>query len=342
MRPIRRHFRAGSSAFDGGWTSTLGPALLVGSLWLTLAAPAHAQNDASATSESTATVSETDKEQARRLIALGDERFAAGQYQGALDAYRGAELVMAVPTTTLQVARAQMALGQLLEARVSLRRLLSQPVAADEPRAFTAARREATRLSAELARRTPSLAVELRHLSPQARAWLTVNGVSWTRKRLATPQKMNPGDYQIVVWVDGAAMLKRSVRLREGDREVVRIDVPPPTEDERTGPSPLVYVGFGIAGAALVVGTVTGALSLVRAAEVKEACFSDDLCPRSVEPLQNESVALAHVSTASFAIAGAGAVMGLVALIGQPEPTTGQRGARLVLSPGGAAVRASF
>lgn len=281
---------------------------------LLLAMPVHAQDS-----------SDTDKEQARRLMALGDERFAKGDYQGALDAYRGAELVVAVPTTTLQVARALVALHKLVEARAALKRILLESAPPDEPPAFASARGQAKRLDADLQRRAPTLAVELKGVPRGARAWVSVNGVTWPERIRA--KTMNPGSYRIEVAVDGKRVHERSVRLDEGDREVLHLEIPSaPADKHDTSISPLVYVGFGVAGAGVIVGTVTGVLSLVRAGEVKDACFSDDVCPQSVQPIQQESLTLAHVSTASFATAGAGAIVGLIALFGSfGAPSSGTR-----------------
>src|SRR5436190_23509399 len=51
--------------------------------------------------------SAADKETARSLMDEGDRKFAAKDYKGALDAYQGAHAIMGVPTTGLEVAKAQ-------------------------------------------------------------------------------------------------------------------------------------------------------------------------------------------------------------------------------------------
>ncbi len=284
---------------------------------------------------------DTDKEQARRLVVVGDERFAAGDYRGALEAYRGAELLMPVPTVGLLVARAQVALGQLLSARETLRRVAEQPVGVDAPPAFGAAHDEAVRLEQGIAARIPTLAVRLG--GDAAHASVTVDGLGWPPERLGKPRELDPGEYEVAVWVDGVAVAKRRVRLAEGEHQTVELVVPPPAEQESAGVSPWAYVGFAFAGAGVVVGTITGAISLVRAGEVKDACFDDTFCPSAVEGTRDESVVLAHVSTASFAVAGAGAVVGIVALVvGPPDPPV--KGARVELRFGAAsaAIGGSF
>ena len=61
-----------------------------------------------------------DKETARSLMDEGDRKFAAKDFKGALDAYQGAHAIMGVPTTGIEVAKAQEALGLLVEARDTL------------------------------------------------------------------------------------------------------------------------------------------------------------------------------------------------------------------------------
>jgi hypothetical protein len=137
----------------------------------------------------------------------------------------------------------------------------------------------------------------------------------WTAERIGAPQAVDPGEYEIVARIDGRAAATATARMREGAREIVRLVVPSSSADPAEGEAPvLAYVGFTVAGTGVVVGTVTGVLSLVRAGEVEDACFSEEVCPRSVEPLRDESVALAHVATTSFVLAGAGVVLGVIGL----------------------------
>jgi hypothetical protein len=58
-----------------------------------------------------------DRERARALMDAGDARFEAKQYAAALEQYRGADEIMQVPTTGIEVGRALERLGRLLEAR---------------------------------------------------------------------------------------------------------------------------------------------------------------------------------------------------------------------------------
>ncbi len=109
------------------------------------------------------------------------------------------------------------------------------------------------------------------------------------------------------------------------------------------GVSPLVYVGFGVAGAGLLVGAITGGLSMNQAADLKDRC-PGDVCAPDIEGEVDTMMTLGHVSTASFIIAGIGAGVGLVGLLtgGSDEATETEGSVRPMLGPGFAGVTGTF
>jgi len=88
---------------------------------------------------------------------------------------------------------------------------------------------------------------------------------------------------------------------------------PPPDTAAEGEISPLVYAGFGVAGLGLIIGSITGGISLDQQSTLKEEC-PDDICPPEKEDEVNTALAIGHVSTASFVIAGVGAAVGVVGL----------------------------
>ena len=85
-------------------------------------------------------------------------------------------------------------------------------------------------------------------------------------------------------------------------------------EAEEGGVSPLVYVGFSVAGAGLIVGSITGGLSLGKKSDLEEEC-PDRVCqPQQEDDLDNAKL-IGHASTASFVVAGVGAALGVVGLL---------------------------
>ena len=257
--------------------------------------------------------STTDKAQARQLVALGDTKFAAGDFQAAFAAYHGADVIMGVPTTGLQVARAELALNRLVEARKTLGRVMAHPPRKGEPSVFAAAREQAGEMALSVDSRIPTLSVEVEGVPAGATPSVTVDGTRWTAEQLNKPQALNPGTHEIAVWAPGRPRVVQSLTLAEGKHETVHLVLQAATTQFAL--SPPVYAGIGVAGAGIIVGTITGALSLSKASEVTDQCFDGRICPRSVEETRDESIVLAHVSTASFAVACAGAVLGIIGLV---------------------------
>lgn len=274
-----------------------------------------------------------DKETARGLVALGDEKMAAKDFVAALRAYQGADAIMGVPTTGIEVARAHLALGQLVEARDVLLRVSRFPDKAGEPEAFAKARAEATKLAQKLPERIPSLTVEIRGVEPGTEVELRIDGTTVPAATIGLPRKTNPGRRIITATASGYQAVHTTVQLAEGEQRVLRLNLGaesssaeagqtsgtvPETSDEgatSTGELawPVAYLGLAAAGVGVVVGAVTGGISLSIAGDVKEQC-SDDACPTSTESDADRSLVLAHVSTASFVVAGVGAVLGAIGL----------------------------
>ncbi len=69
-----------------------------------------------------------------------------------------------------------------------------------------------------------------------------------------------------------------------------------------------------MAGVGVVVGAITGGISMSQASTLKDEC-PNDVCHADKEEDIDTSMALGHTSTAFFAIAGAGAGVGIIGLL---------------------------
>jgi len=89
---------------------------------------------------------------------------------------------------------------------------------------------------------------------------------------------------------------------------------------------PLAWASFSVGGAFLITGTITGIVTLNHTSDLEERCKT-----RCYESEIASNMPRAHLATASFAIAGAGIGLGLLAiLLDEPaadepaqEPTDG-------------------
>jgi hypothetical protein len=79
------------------------------------------------------------------------------------------------------------------------------------------------------------------------------------------------------------------------------------------GISPLVWVGFGLAGVGAVVGGITGGLTLSKAGEVKDNCV-ESFCPPEQEDALSSATTLANVTNVMLAVGGVGLGLGVIGL----------------------------
>ena len=164
-----------------------------------------------------------DKETARALVLDGRAKLQTKDYQGALKAFQGAHALMGVPTTGLDLARAQEALGLLVEARATALEVARMPEARGEPAAFTNARPAAAALAEKVAQRIPSIEVRLKGLPASATPAVAIDGIPIPAAALSLPRKVNPGTHAIEVAASGFAPERRTVQVKE--REVLSVEI---------------------------------------------------------------------------------------------------------------------
>jgi hypothetical protein len=292
-----------------------------------------------------------DKETARMLMDEGDRKYRDGDYRGALAAYRAADKIMDVPTTGIEVGRAQNKLGLLLEARDTWLQVARYPQQTDEPQPFTVARTEARRLAAAVARRIPSLQVEVAGLAEGVAVSVRIDDVVLPAGTERHPRKVNPGDKLIQASAPGYRTAGKQVAVDEGQNLVVELALEPrPADDGGDGSaarpgagdgragsgeiSSLVWVGLGVGTVGIATGVVTGALSWSATSEVRDSC-AQDACPPSAEGDIEHAELLANISNVGFAVGGVGAVLAIVGIAlsgddGEAATSSAARRARLV------------
>jgi hypothetical protein len=251
----------------------------------------------------------------------GDRRRNAGDLRGALKAYIDADAIMGVPTTTIEVARTEAALGQLLEAREAIARLLRFPAKVNEPAVFGSARRAAEALATEIAKRLPTLQVSA-NADPGQQPEVEVDGASVA---VADARKVNPGRHTIVVRV-GAAQHRETVTLVERETKMLLVDMrthakpntdtsaPAAPQHHSAAAAAFLYGGYGVGAAGLVLGAITGVLSISKTNDLKRRCPAN-ACPPGSQGDIDTAQTLGNVSNVGFAVAGLGAAVGTVGLL---------------------------
>jgi hypothetical protein len=290
-----------------------------------------------------------DRESARGLFEQGKAQRDRGDAAGALESFRAADALMNVPTTKLAVARAFLALGQLVEARDAAMMVAQIPVATSEPAPFTDARAAAAQLASEVGRRIPSVAIAIEGKTPES---LTVDGVAIPSQAWSAPRRVNPGKHTVMAKV-GSREVTQEVVVAEGENTSIALD----THDLRAPDAPattatadhpalarplgaIFWVGAGAGAAGIAVGTVAGILSLSNKSQADSFC-RDNKCPPAAYSSLDAANTWATVSTVAFAVAGAGAVLAGVGLLLHPSPASPTTAA-IVVQPGGAYLAGSF
>jgi PEGA domain-containing protein len=304
----------------------------------------------------TAEPSLADKETARVLFKEGDEKFRAGDYQGALKAFAAADALMGVPTTRLERGRALQMLGRLLEAREVLLGVARIPVDPSENEVQQKARDEAARLAETIASLIPSLRVQVRGVPEGTPVTMSIDDTDVPQSAQGFPRKVDPGEHVVKVSAVGYRATRRTIAVKEGDETELAIQLEPgttpmpdaepepePEPDPSTGSgggiSPLVPIGFGVGGAGLLVGAICGGITLARVSDLEDrGCPDCDPTQVDDSELDDDRV-IAHVATAGFVIAGVGVAVGIVGIV---LSASSSDDTALVLGPGNAAVRGSF
>jgi hypothetical protein len=266
-----------------------------------------------------------ERETARRAMDEGRDRMHANDTQGALPAFKRAHEIMRVPTTGLALARAYLALGQLVEARDVAREVARMAPEPGEPDVYEVARERVRAIDESLKDRIASLELEIKG-GPAAR--ITIDGAPVSTALSGGAMAQNPGSHVIVVANDAGQETRSEIALAEGETKRVSLElasaaVPsrpvlapaPKLVLERTTTSKaLIIGGFGVAAAGAVVGAVTGALSLSTGSSLKESC-TGNTCDIAIQDELESARSLATISNIAFASAGIGLVAGVTGLL---------------------------
>jgi hypothetical protein len=296
-------------------------------------------------------------------MAQAREQRDKGDLAGALKNFQAADTIMHVPTTAYEVARTQVALGLLIEARETLAATLRMPASPSDPPPFAAARKNAETLDDEIVKRIPSLLVNVSMPDPGATLTITIDDLPIGAILTGVPRKLNPG-HHVVVARAGGAQATAAVDLAAGDTKTVELvlnrpapvaavvpvvePAPSSTTSSSSGLPVLAYVGLGVGAAGLAAGTITGLLSIGKKGDLETTC-PGGACPRSAEGDLDSARTLATVSNVSFVVAGVGAAVAVIAILTSRSesapPASAARTTRTIRpygGLGGGGIRGSF
>jgi hypothetical protein len=294
--------------------------------------------------------SAADKETARTLFETGKKKRDAGDFSGALEAFKAADALMHVPTTKLAMARAYVSLGRLIDGREAALQVAQIPVAAKEPAPFTDARSSAAQLATELASKIPTLTVTVAGSPNADDAAVTIDEQPIPKEALKAPRKLDPGKHVIVATLGGQRS-EQSVDLAESQALAVRLEIAgdapreaaAPVTEEKKKPNVLLFAGLGLAVVGVGVGAAFGIVSMGHKSDADASC-RDGKCPPPAYDALDAANTTATISTIGFVAAGVGvgiAAAGLL-LAKKPAAQTASPQVTPVIGAGSAAIVGTF
>jgi hypothetical protein len=290
------------------------------------------------------------KETARSLMAEARELRERGDLEGAFSRFSAADTIMGVPTTGFEMAATQAALGKLVEARETLRRVLALPQSPDDPEPFNEARAKARALDQRLQSRIAALHFMVTGVAASETLVVTVDGEVVPVAVLGMPFRVNPGRHVVVARAGGREAKSEVVAL---ESRTLKVELPLPAPqtdaavpshvqlDETPAPAPaastatpkappaassagvplVAYVAGGVGVAGILVGGVTGMMAVSHKNAAARDCV-DGQCPPSTWDDLDSARSMAAVSTAGFVVGAVGLAIGTSFLLLHDEPTT--------------------
>lgn len=168
------------------------------------------------------TPSASERERARQLVLEGDGFYERRELEQALARYAQAYRLVPVPTVGIEVVKAQMALGKLLEAQATAQEVAAAPRQRGEPAVFEDARRRAAQTHLRLSGIIPSLWLEV--TPPGLVFEVEIDGVA---PQGSPPYRLNPGAHQVRVRAKGYQTRLLAITVREAERLNRRAELVP-------------------------------------------------------------------------------------------------------------------
>lgn len=288
--------------------------------------------------------SDLDRSMARSLAAEGYDALVNKRYVTAEDRLRRADALVHAPTIMVDHARALVGLGRLLEARERYQQVVREGVGPKAPPSWKQALADAEREGAAL---EPRLAWLVIRVDGPSNPNVTIDGQPFPVASLGTRRAVDPGLRAVRVTANGYVSADQSVTLREGEERELSLtlrtppsidlgegdqqqsNAPAASQPERNPLEIPMWAAFGVGGAGIVVGTVTGALAIGAHSELSKECNDDGKCPAKPEDkarLEGDVSrynTLSTISGIAFGVGLAGAATGAVLwYMGKSETTT--------------------
>lgn len=275
------------------------------------------------------------RDAARIFMARGRALRQERNLRGALEQFRLAHAIMHVTTTGLELARAEISVGLLVEAHSTLLEL-SNLTREGENQILRNARDEAAQLDDELRDRIPSVVVTFTALAAGATASISLDDEPIPHALFQSGFLVNPGTHILVAKM-GDVEDRQVFKIAEGERRrfdfnmappvaksaplatppIEKARIPPPPSDRRTEllptpppprrNSPMLYVLAGAGAVGIGTGAVLAVIGSQDRNRLQDAC-APNCAKESVDRVKSVFTA----ANVSFAVGGASALAAIV------------------------------
>jgi hypothetical protein len=254
--------------------------------------PAKEQPAAAATTPAAPTKREPsagDFATARAALREGLQHREKGELPQALMRLSSAYDLVPTPVTGFELGKTHMMLGHVLQAHELFKKVVRMPASMEESTRSQSARDEAARLAKEVEPRIPTLKIKLT-LPKEATAVVKIDDDVITTPSAETTRSVDPGPHDIVAKAGDGPEQKVHVEVAESESKEVALAPqwikpkdPPPSSNQPEAifvksTNPLVYIGFGVAGAAAVVTGITAFVAFNAHRDARRRC-GDSFCP---------------------------------------------------------------
>jgi hypothetical protein len=299
------------------------------------AGPAHAQSD-------------DDRATARALGQEGQQALDAKDYRTAEDRYRRADKLVHAPTLMLGLARSLAAEGKYVEAQETYNRMVREGLPPGAPDVFKHALEEAKKEVEAVTPKVSGVTITVKAAAggdvPDPKVVLDEHPIN--AASLGVRRSIDPGSHVLRASADGFKPAEKSFTVLEGGS----IDQPITLEKDTSlpaapaavpGPAPagpvsltgssnapeaapsskhsaLPWVAFGIGGAGLIFGGITGLLAVGDHSTLANHC-TNGTCPPSEDSNLSSYHTMGALSTVGFIVGGVGVAAGVVLLVTQPK-----------------------
>jgi hypothetical protein len=275
---------------------------------------------------------EADRATARALALEGHAALEKKDYATAADRFGRADALVHAPTLVVDWARALQGLGKFVAAHEKYELVLREGVDASSPKSWLRSLEDAKR---ELDALKPRLAWITVILKEPTDATVKISGVIVPPAAVGVKRAADPGFPEVTVTATGYETFQQTVTVGPGEEKSLEVTLkklpevaaPTPTQSDADAYRPrqrgearkvMTYVAFGLGGAGLAAGGVTGGLALRKRADLKDDCVGG-VCPSSSRKKIDTYHTYGTISGVALAVGVAGVGAGLVLWLTEPK-----------------------